>query len=135
MKTRPLPREGKRPTLAAYVDSIRAILKEAHEAAGAAFISYMRSIDQPQPDYALEAYGPCAVLARDLNVPLRNALRMLGALKDRPDGSWIVSDFEKHAKSNSGVAHRHVCDAACAILAKKTRGEGTFLVVADVPKS
>ena len=135
MESRPLPREGKKPTTAAYVDSIGAVLTEAHRAAGAAFTSYMQSIDRRHTSHVQEANGLCMVVGKDLNLRLRNALRMLGALKDKRDGSWIVSDFEKHAKSNNSVACRHVCDAACAILVKKIPGEGTFVVVASVPKN
>ena len=128
MDKAPLPKAGKRPDVAAYVESVKAVLDEAHSAASAAFINYMQSVRAPNAGQGSETYNACAVVGYDLDVPLRNALRVLGALKSGQDGSWLISDFEKRAKSKSSVAQRSICDAACAVLLKRFPGEGTFIV-------
>ena len=130
LKERPLPKTGKTASVAAQVESARAVLNEAHAAASAAFVSYMQSVRGPSVGQA--AYGSCTVVAYDLSVPLRNVLRVLGVLRPSQDGGWIISDFEKHVKSNSSVAYQTVCDAACAILTKRFPDEGTFVVKTDV---
>jgi hypothetical protein len=113
------------------VESARAVLTEAHAAASAAFVNYMQSVRARSAGQAVETYCTCTVVASDLSVPLFNVLRVLGALRRAQDGGWIISDFEKHVKSNSSVAYQNVCDAACAILAKRFVGEGTFIVKTD----
>jgi hypothetical protein len=91
----------------------------------------MQSVRGPGVGQAVETYGTCTVVAYDLSVPLRNVLRVLGVLRTAKDGGWIISDFEKHVKSNSSVAYQKVCDAACAILTKRFPDEGTFIVKTD----
>jgi hypothetical protein len=132
VKERPLPKAGKTASVAAQVDAVRAVLSEAHAAASAAFVSYMQSVRAPSAGQAVETNGTYTVVAHDLSVPLRNMLRVLGALRRAQDGGWIISDFEKHVKSNSSVAHHNVCAAACAILAKRFPDEGTFIVKTDI---
>jgi hypothetical protein len=131
VKERPLPKAGKTASVAAQVESVRAVLNAAHGAASAAFVSYMQSVRAPSASQAVEINGTYTVVGYDLSVPLRNMLRVLGALRPAQDGGWIISDFEKHVKSNSGVAHHNVCDAARAILAKRFADEGTFIVKTD----
>jgi hypothetical protein len=127
-KDRPLPQDGKRPDVAAYVASVRAVLSEAHGAASAAFIKHMRAGKEKTPSVPPETGGIYSVVAYDLNIPLRNALRVLSALKSQRDGGWVISDFEKHAKSSSTVARFDVCSAASAVLLKRFPGEGSFIV-------
>jgi len=132
VKGRPLPKAGKTASVATQVESVRAVLREAHAAASAAFVSYMQSVRAPSAGQTGETNGTYTVVAHDLSVPLRNMLRVLGALRPAQDGGWIISDFEKHVKSNSSVAHRNGCDAACAILTRRFLDEGSFIVKTDI---
>ena len=131
MKERPLPTTGKTASAAAQVESARAVLNEAHAAASAASVRYMQSVGALSAGGAVETYGTCTMVAYDLSVPLRNVLRVLGALRPTQDGGWTISDFEKHVKSNSSVAYQTVCDSARAILTKRFPDEGTFIVKTD----
>jgi hypothetical protein len=131
VKGRPLPKAGKTASVATQVESVRAVLREAHAAASAAFVSYMQSVRAPSAGQTVETNGTYTVIARDLSVALRNMLRVLGALRPAQDGGWIISDFEKHVQSNSSVAYQTVCDAARVILTKRFPDEGTFIVKTD----
>jgi hypothetical protein len=132
VKERPLPKAGKTASVATQVEAVRAVMSEAHAAASAAFVSYMQSVRAPSASQAVEINGTYTVVAYDLSIPLRNMLRVLGALRPAQDGGWIISDFEKHVKSNSSVAYHNVCDAARATLAKRFPDEGTFIVKTNV---
>jgi hypothetical protein len=92
----------------------------------------MQSVRAPSAGQSGETNGAYTVVAHDVSVPLRNMLRVLGALRPAQDGGWILSDFEKHIISNSSVAHRNVCDAACTILTKRFLEEGSFIVKTDI---
>jgi hypothetical protein len=121
------PRKKKAAASAAYLDSVKGALEAGHAAAWTAYAEFAKTAERTPEGRIADVLGAAWVSVYKPSYRLRAALKALGEVETDGRGTWIVSNFDKHANEQSVTAHRIACEAACAILKERFPDDGEFL--------
>jgi hypothetical protein len=122
----PTRKEAKKAEADANLVRLRAILNEAHAAAGAAFSEFMKSAPLSPDGLVIDVCGWYSVIVFKPSYQFREGMKRLGEIERDYDGAWHISNFTKHINQQSITAHRVACEAACAVLKQRCPGQGEF---------
>jgi hypothetical protein len=109
-----------------FLAHVKAALDEAHGAAAAAAQSFMKSAKRTPEGHIADYCGGAWVGVYKPSYKLRTALKSLGEIERGDQGAWEISQFSKHADTQSVTAHAEACRAACGVLRERLGDEGEF---------
>jgi hypothetical protein len=125
-------RDRKKAQSAAFVETVRVAIEDAHAAAKTAYEEFAKTANKSKEGHILDACGTASVVVYTPSYRLREALKQLGEVTQGYQGAWTVSNFGKHVNDQSITAHEKACEAACAVLKARFPEDGRFYATSRI---